>query len=83
MLAPTAADWPAYGMVVGRPGWRLTALSEEHGRLEWQGEAPSPLALGERLPIIPYHVCPAFFGAAQVVAVSRGAAQATWPTLAG
>lgn len=84
MLAPMAAEWPAYGMVVGRPGWRLTALSEEHGWLEWRAEGrPSRLVLGERLQIIPNHVCLAFFGAGTVVALSDGIMQEKWPTIVG
>jgi D-serine deaminase-like pyridoxal phosphate-dependent protein len=47
-----------HGHVVGLPQVRVARLSEEHGVLE---AAPSGLALhvGDRLEIIPNHVCPA------------------------
>ncbi|HYF90795.1 MAG TPA: alanine racemase [Symbiobacteriaceae bacterium] len=46
-----------HGHVVGRPQVRVARLSEEHGVLEF---APGlPLRVGERLEIIPNHICPA------------------------
>jgi D-serine deaminase-like pyridoxal phosphate-dependent protein len=45
-----------YGLVMGRPKLRLTRLSEEHGILEWEDGAEPP-RLGERLRIVPNHIC--------------------------
>ncbi len=45
------------GLVKGLPGWRLDRATEEHGMLVRQGEAP-PLRVGDRLEIIPNHICP-------------------------
>jgi D-serine deaminase-like pyridoxal phosphate-dependent protein len=46
-----------HGHVIGRPDVRVARLSEEHGVLEFT--PPSMLTIGERLQIIPNHVCPA------------------------
>ena len=46
-----------HGHVVGLPAVRVARLSEEHGVLEFA--PPSPLKIGQRLEIIPNHVCPA------------------------
>jgi D-serine deaminase-like pyridoxal phosphate-dependent protein len=46
-----------HGWVVGRPDLRVDRLSEEHGVLTM---APgTPIKVGDRLEIIPNHVCPA------------------------
>lgn len=44
-----------YGYVVGRPDTKIVALSEEHGTLNFNTELP--LEVGQRLKIIPNHVC--------------------------
>ncbi|HWI63020.1 MAG TPA: amino-acid racemase, partial [Symbiobacteriaceae bacterium] len=46
-----------HGHVVGRPELRVARLSEEHGMLEFQPGAQ--LNVGDRLEIIPNHICPA------------------------
>lgn len=46
-----------HGHVVGRPEIGVTALTEEHGQLEFP--TATAVAVGERLQIIPNHVCPA------------------------
>lgn len=46
-----------HGHVVGLPAVRVARLSEEHGVLEFA--PPSPLTIGQRVQIIPNHVCPA------------------------
>lgn len=45
-----------YGIVAGRPGVLVAALSEEHGVLELGGSDWRP-AVGERVRIVPNHVC--------------------------
>jgi D-serine deaminase-like pyridoxal phosphate-dependent protein len=47
---------PGRGVVAGRPDLRLDFLTEEHGigHIEPGG---APLAIGERLEIVPLHVC--------------------------
>lgn len=44
-----------HGHVVGYPGIRIESLSEEHGTLKTDGEMP--LSVGDRIEIIPNHVC--------------------------
>ena len=47
------------GWIVGRsPAVRFTGMSEEHGHLDL-GEGAQPLRVGDRVQVIPNHVCPA------------------------
>ena len=46
-----------FGALHGAPGAVVYALSEEHGFLDVSGLA-SPLKIGERVRIVPNHVCP-------------------------
>ncbi|MFZ5815609.1 MAG: alanine racemase [Bacillota bacterium] len=46
-----------HGRVVGRPEITVARLTEEHGQLEFP--PGTPIAIGDRLQIIPNHVCPA------------------------
>lgn len=47
--------FPGWGLVAGRPDLRLEFLSEEHGvgRIEGSGG----IAIGDRMEVIPLHVC--------------------------
>ena len=47
---------PGYGLIVGHPGLDISALSEEHGHIT--SDQPHRLQVGQRLRIIPNHVCP-------------------------
>jgi D-serine deaminase-like pyridoxal phosphate-dependent protein len=47
-----------YGHVVGYPDARVVRLSEEHGEIDVEGCEVRPV-VGERLRIIPNHICPA------------------------
>ena len=47
---------PGYGHVVGHPGWLIEKLSEEHGWVTIP--ADDPVRIGERVEIIPNHICP-------------------------
>jgi D-serine deaminase-like pyridoxal phosphate-dependent protein len=46
-----------FGHVVGHPGLRIAALSEEHGHAERAEAGASVPALGERVAVIPNHAC--------------------------
>lgn len=62
-LAPAAAGarHPGHGLILEAPGWIIANLSEEHGWLRWTGEGPmAPLAVGQRLTVIPNHICTVF-----------------------
>lgn len=54
------SDRPAwatgFGRVLGHPDARVTALSEHHGTVVWPDDAPLPRR-GERLRLVPNHVC--------------------------
>ncbi|MEF3308786.1 alanine racemase [Paenibacillus sp. GYB004] len=45
-----------FGIVVGRPGIRITGLNEEHGFLQFD-PAEVTLSVGDRIEIIPNHSC--------------------------
>jgi len=51
-----SGDQRGYGYVVEHPELKLEELSEEHGHLSIPGE--STIKIGERLRVIPNHVCP-------------------------
>ncbi|MDP8922547.1 MAG: alanine racemase [Chloroflexota bacterium] len=49
-----------FGLVKGQPGWFFARASEEHGVLLRDGDGPADdLAVGQRVEIIPNHICPA------------------------
>lgn len=45
-----------HGLVKAHPEWSLDRLSEEHGVLTWSDDVDGP-DIGERLQIIPNHIC--------------------------
>lgn len=48
-----------FGHILGRPDLRVLRLSEEHGIVARVDGGPVSLAIGERLRIIPNHICTA------------------------
>jgi D-serine deaminase-like pyridoxal phosphate-dependent protein len=52
----TADPGPTFGAVAGYPGAHATRLSEEHGLLEFP--EPVDLRIGDRVAIVPNHICP-------------------------
>jgi D-serine deaminase-like pyridoxal phosphate-dependent protein len=76
-------DAGLHGLVCGHPGWDLYRLSEEHGWLRWVGDgAPSPLAIGERVQVLPVHICAAFHVLGESVAVEAGRVIGRWAGVA-
>lgn len=74
-LVPASAhldEYPGYGLLVNAPGWQLSALSEEHGWLRPTVDDPAPIAVGDRIEIVPNHVCVAFSALRRVHYVSGG-----------
>ncbi|MFN8224142.1 MAG: alanine racemase [Gaiellales bacterium] len=69
-----------YGAVLGRPGWTVSRLSEEHGILDVPTGAA--VAVGDRLVIVPNHVCPAINLATAVTVVIDDGAIERWPIAA-
>lgn len=81
-LVPASAhrrEFPGYGLIVNAPGWVIERMSEEHGWLRWHGPgAPTPLAVGTRLEIVPNHVCMAFVMLRRANVVDNGRIVAHW-----
>jgi D-serine deaminase-like pyridoxal phosphate-dependent protein len=78
MLVP---DPPAsFGSVWGHDDWDVARLSEEHGVLEVPPEAE--VRIGDRLAIVPNHVCPTINLASAVTVVEDGKAVGQWPVAA-
>ena len=47
---------PGYGLILEAPGSTIARLSEEHGHVELGSD--DELALGDRVHVVPNHVCP-------------------------
>jgi D-serine deaminase-like pyridoxal phosphate-dependent protein len=50
-----SGDRRGYGYVLGNPEFKLEELSEEHGHLSIPGD--STIRIGDRLRVVPNHVC--------------------------
>jgi D-serine deaminase-like pyridoxal phosphate-dependent protein len=78
----SAQRFPGYGQLVGLPGWEIHRLSEHHGWLRWTGTGePTPLAIGQRVQVVPNHVCLAFYSLRESVVIRQGEVIGTWRTL--
>lgn len=76
-------EYPGHGMIIGKTGWIIERLSEEHGMLKWMGDGePSSLDIGEQIQIIPNHVCTTFSSLNESVVVSKGEVIDRWRTFA-
>ncbi|MFE4541672.1 D-TA family PLP-dependent enzyme [Arthrobacter sp. NPDC056727] len=75
------SDRPAwasgFGRLMDHPEARITALSEHHATVEWPERGTMP-AIGERLRVIPNHVCLAMNLVDDVAVVSGGAVVDRW-----
>jgi D-serine deaminase-like pyridoxal phosphate-dependent protein len=75
--------YPGHGLIVGRLGWIVERLSEEHGMLKWVGEgSPKVMNIGEQIQIIPNHVCTVFSSLNESVVISKGEVVDRWRTFA-
>lgn len=71
--AATVADPPAsFGWVWGHDDWNLVRLSEEHGVMDVPPDAD--VHIGDRLVIVPNHICPTINLADAVTIVEGGQA---------
>lgn len=79
------SDRPAWatghGRLMDHPEARITALSEHHATVVWPEDAPLP-ALGERLRVIPNHVCLTMNLVDDVAVVRDGALLERWTVAA-
>lgn len=79
------SDRPAwasgFGRLMGHPDARITALSEHHATVEWQEDSDLP-RIGDRLRVIPNHVCLAVNLVDDVAVTSSGALVGRWAVAA-
>lgn len=75
------SDHPAwtsgFARIAGHPAARVTALSEHHATVGWVATGPLP-ELGERLAVVPNHVCPVLNLVDTVTVTEGDAATQTW-----
>jgi D-serine deaminase-like pyridoxal phosphate-dependent protein len=75
------ADAPSsFGWVWGHDDWDFVRLSEEHGVIEVP--PMSDVGVGDRLAIVPNHVCPTINLASFVTVTENGRATGRWPVAA-
>lgn len=67
-------------LVLEPPGWKVTALAEEHGFLE-RVDGP-PLKRGDKVKIVPNHGCTTINLHDQYHVIRRGVLEAIWPIAA-
>jgi D-serine deaminase-like pyridoxal phosphate-dependent protein len=80
--AHAMTGFTGHGLLCDLPGWRVDRLSEEHGWLRWAGDgAPTPLSIGQRVQVIPNHVCTVFSSLGESVAIRDGEVEAVWRTI--
>ncbi len=72
---------PIYGLIRGQPQASLVSLSEEHGFLRVEGAAQQ-LKVGDRVEVIPYHICPVVNLFDQIAAVCGEDVVDIWPVSA-
>jgi D-serine deaminase-like pyridoxal phosphate-dependent protein len=78
MLVP---DPPAsFGQVLGHDHWDVVRLSEEHGVISVPPDAEA--RVGDRLAIVPNHVCPTINLANALTVVESGRVTGRWPVAA-
>lgn len=66
-----------FGRLLDYPDARITALSEHHATVQWPADVELP-ALGERLRVVPNHVCVAVNLVDEVAVVSGGSVVDRW-----
>ncbi|NWG20005.1 MAG: D-TA family PLP-dependent enzyme [Chloroflexi bacterium] len=79
-----SSDMPGldgYGMILEYPRARIYALSEEHGHVDFNACARAPV-IGERVTIVPNHVCVVSNLFNQVIGARAGLVEVMWPVAA-
>jgi len=79
----TPVQQEGYGCVKGQPGWLFARASEEHGVLLRQdpGHADD-LRVGDRVELIPNHICPAVNLYDRMIVQQGGVVQGSWAVTA-
>jgi D-serine deaminase-like pyridoxal phosphate-dependent protein len=79
----TPVQQEGYGLVKDQPGWLFARASEEHGVLERRGEGhAADLRVGDRVELIPNHICPAVNLYDRLVVQRDGVVQGSWAVAA-
>ena len=78
MLVPDPP--PTFGCVYGHDDWDVVRLSEEHGVVSVPGDAR--VQIGDRLAVVPNHVCPTINLANYVTVAENGQLADRWPVAA-
>jgi D-serine deaminase-like pyridoxal phosphate-dependent protein len=76
---------PGYGLLPAYPGAKVVQLSEHHAVVQLPAELPDGVTVpqhGDRVAIIPNHVCNAVNLADELVIVRQGKHVDTWPVVA-
>lgn len=82
MLGGDRPAWATgFGRILEENGARVSALSEHHSTVTWPEELPLP-SLGDRLRLIPNHVCVAVNLVDEVAVVSDGSVVDRWAVAA-
>jgi D-serine deaminase-like pyridoxal phosphate-dependent protein len=79
-LDPSASH-PGHGFIVGRPGATIARLSEEHGVVTLP-PMEHGFDVGDRVEIIPNHICPAVNLTYELVVIHNGHVVDRWPVAA-
>ncbi len=70
-----------YGRIAEHPDWQIRALSEEHGQVHVSPGATAP-KIGERVRVIPNHVCVVTNLTDRVYGVRKGQVETVYPVAA-
>ena len=80
-LSSDLVGMDGHGMIVEYPEARIYALSEEHAQVDVSA-CPRGPAIGERVTVIPNHVCPAVNLFDELVGARAGEVELVWPVTA-
>jgi D-serine deaminase-like pyridoxal phosphate-dependent protein len=79
----TPVQQEGYGFVKGQPGWFFGRASEEHGVLLRQDDGHADdLRVGDRVALIPNHICPAVNLFDRLIVQRGGVVQGSWAVAA-
>jgi D-serine deaminase-like pyridoxal phosphate-dependent protein len=81
LTSDTNSGHPGHGYIVGHPGAIIARLSEEHGVVEISPD-DSGLNIGDRIEIIPNHICPVVNLMDELTIVHEGLIVDRWPVAA-
>jgi len=81
LTSERASEFGVFGLVKGRPDLRFINANEEHGILRMTS-TQRRLKVGDRLEIIPNHVCPVMNLHDEVIGIRNGRVEAVWAVAA-